>query len=542
MTAYLLKSALLLAVFYAFFLLFMRKTTFFRFNRMALLAGTAVCLLLPLFRISRLLPEMSGLLPTIMLPEASPGGSQAARTFDWRILATALYAAGCIAVLAVTLRSMLRILSIIRTDKGERRDGYVLHVLDSDIASFSFMNHIVISRGDFEQHPEILLHESMHVRFRHSADLLLMSLVCALQWFNPLVWLMRSELRMLHEYEADEAVLDKGIDASQYQLLLVRKAVGDRRFLIANSFNHSKLKNRINMMQKIKTVKWARLAYLACLPLLFGSLCFCSGGGNESAAPAAGEEVSDAGWPNEIEGVAAVAYGGAAEEPEPGLTTDEKAYDNLADLETAPKFNGGDPSDFAKWVAEHLIYPQAARDAKVGGRVVVSFKINSDGRVSDVTLLESVNELLDAEALRVVSESPDWIPGTIISRLDTRHHRRQACGGDVRDTHSLQDRLTRTGRDCSSRSTEIRFGGSVLRADFILVAADLQSAALTRPRRSRPAGSIGLCDGSYCRRASPPRPGFLTDEGAAGLHHRELHGLPRTPRLLRCRSRLPPRV
>lgn len=240
MTAYLLKSALLLAVFYAFFLLFMRKTTFFRFNRMALLAGTVACLLLPLLGISRLLPEVSGLLPTIMLPEVSPGGSQAVRTFDWRILATALYAAGCIAVLAVTLRSMLRILSIIRTDKGERRDGYVLHVLDSDIASFSFMNHIVISRGDFEQHPEILLHESMHVRFRHSADLLLMSLVCALQWFNPLVWLMRSELRMLHEYEADDAVLDKGIDASQYQLLLVRKAVGDRRFLIANSFNHSK--------------------------------------------------------------------------------------------------------------------------------------------------------------------------------------------------------------------------------------------------------------------------------------------------------------
>lgn len=123
MTAYLLKSALLLAVFYAFFLLFMRKTTFFRFNRMALLAGTAVCLLLPLFRISRILPEMSGLLPTIMLPEASPGGSQAARTFDWRILAAALYAAGCIVVLAVTLRSLLRILRIIRTDKGERRRG-----------------------------------------------------------------------------------------------------------------------------------------------------------------------------------------------------------------------------------------------------------------------------------------------------------------------------------------------------------------------------------------------------------------------------------
>ena len=155
------------------------------------------------------------------------------------------------------------------------------------------------------------------------------------------------------------------------------------------------------------------MAYLLKSALLLGSLCFCSGGGNESAAPTAGEEVSDAGWLNEIEGVVDVAHGGTSEEPGPGLTTDEKAYDSIADLETAPKFNGGSPSDFAKWVAEHLVYPQAARDAKVGGRVMVSFKINSDGRVSDVTLLESANELLDAEALRVVSESPDWTPGAI---------------------------------------------------------------------------------------------------------------------------------
>ena len=80
----------------------------------------------------------------------------------------------------------------------------------------------------------------MHTRLSHSADILLMSLVCALYWFNPLVWIMLSELRMLHEYETDEAVLKHGIDATQYQLLLVRKAVGDRRFLIANSFNHCK--------------------------------------------------------------------------------------------------------------------------------------------------------------------------------------------------------------------------------------------------------------------------------------------------------------
>lgn len=393
MTAYLLKSALLLAVFYAFFLLFMRKTTFFRFNRMALLAGTAVCLLLPLFRISRLLPEMSGLLPTIMLPEASPGGSQAVRTFDWRILATALYAAGCIAVLAVTLRSMLRILRIIRTDKGERRDGYVLHVLDSDIASFSFMNHIVISRGDFEQHPEILLHESMHVRFRHSADLLLMSLVCALQWFNPLVWLMRSELRMLHEYEADEAVLDKGIDASQYQLLLVRKAVGDRRFLIANSFNHCKLKNRITMMQKLKTSKWAALAWLACLPLLTLILSSSSDVDtpvtpSDSSTPAVTELTS----PN----------------------ADQQEVIRFVDADVKPKFNGGDINEFTKWVYGNLDYPKEAKEAGISGLVTVKFIINTDGTISDISVIRGVHELLNNEVVRIISKSPaNWTPGYV---------------------------------------------------------------------------------------------------------------------------------
>ena len=393
MTAYLLKSALLLAVFYAFFLLFMRKTTFFRFNRMALLAGTAVCLLLPLFRISRLLPEMSGLLPTIMLPEASPGGSQAARTFDWRVLATALYAAGCIAVLAVTLRSMLRILSIIRTDKGERRDGYVLHVLGSDIASFSFMNHIVIGRGDFEQHPEILLHESMHVRFRHSADLLLMSLVCALQWFNPLVWLMRSELRMLHEYEADEAVLDKGIDASQYQLLLVRKAVGDRRFLIANSFNHCKLKNRITMMQKLKTSRWAALAWLACLPLL--TLILSSSSDVDTPVTP-----SDSSTPAVTELTAPAA--------------DQQEVIRFVDADVKPKFNGGDINEFTKWVYGNLVYPKEAKEAGISGLVTVKFIINTDGTISDISVIRGVHELLNNEVVRIISKSPaNWTPGYV---------------------------------------------------------------------------------------------------------------------------------
>ena len=101
----------------------------------------------------------------------------------------------------------------------------------------------------------------------HSADLLLTDLCGCLQWFNPAMWLLRRELRDIHEYEADEAVISSGIDAKSYQLLLIRKAVGGRWYSIANSFNHSKLKNRITMMLRKKSSRWTGARVLLLLPL-----------------------------------------------------------------------------------------------------------------------------------------------------------------------------------------------------------------------------------------------------------------------------------
>ena len=294
MIHWILKTALLLAGFYAFFMLFMRKTTLFRLNRAVLLAGTVACLLLPLVRInvSPSAPVADYLPLRIVLPETVVGGGNVSESatggWDWKALLYGVYAVGFTVVLISAAVSLGRIRKIIRQYKGVRYcyDGkrYVmLHIVEHDLPSFSFMNHVVISRSDYDGHPEILTHECAHTGHHHSADMLFMSLVCALQWFNPLVWMMRSELRMMHEYEADEAVLKQGVDATQYQLLLVRKAVGDSRFLIANSFGHSKLKNRIAMIRKVKTTKWAALAYIACLPLLLAAMSFnAMDGGNDA--------------------------------------------------------------------------------------------------------------------------------------------------------------------------------------------------------------------------------------------------------------------
>lgn len=406
MIPWLIRSTLLLTAFYAFFMLFMRRTTLFRLNRIILLTGTALCMLLPLLRFNAEgAAAMLGLpspaevlpLPRIVIPEAlaagSPeeGGTAVSGGFDWRTLLLWVYAAGCAAALTFTGLSLLRILWVIRDNPGFRYKGRKVHTPGTALPSFSFLNHIVISRSDYEQHPEILLHEYMHTRLLHSADILFMSLVCALYWFNPLVWIMLSELRMLHEYETDEAVLKHGIDATQYQLLLVRKAVGDRRFLIANSFNHCKLKNRITMMHKLKTSKWAALAWLACLPL-FALILSSSSAEDLQSTP------SDTGVPaaNEL------------------ITTpaDQQEVIRYADVDIKPKFNGGDINDFTKWVFSHLEYPQEARKAKITGRVTVQFTINTDGSLSDITVLAGPHETLNNAAVSAISQAPSsWTPG-----------------------------------------------------------------------------------------------------------------------------------
>lgn len=408
MIAWILKTAILLALFYLFFMLFMKKTTFFRFNRTMIAAGTLICLVLPLLPLDLPGPADGAGVYRMILPEVEASDAGNAAGFDWKVLILSIYAAGTVTVLVSTAVSLLRILMALRNHGSFRSDEVIIHVCEPGTPSFSFMNHILISSRDLEEHPEILVHEKAHVRCRHSADMLLMSLVCALQWFNPAVWLMRGEVSMMHEYEADQAVLDNGINASKYQLLLVRKAVGDKNFLIANSFNHSKLKNRIKMMQTRKTGNWARLAYLACLPLLFGALCFCSDGNRKNTAePAATpmqQESIPAAQSEQQESLPAAPAG-----QQNAVPADKPVDYQIVDVK--PTFNGGGANEFTKWVAENLKYPQDAKEAGISGRVYVQFTVNVEGRVENVSVLKGVSESLDNEVIRVVSSSPAWTPG-----------------------------------------------------------------------------------------------------------------------------------
>ena len=160
-------------------------------------------------------------------------------------------------------------LYLIRHSRCERLDnGIRLVVHRRKLAPFSWMRYIVISETDLkESGHHILVHEMAHIHHYHSWDLLLTEACAWLQWFNPAIWLLKQELQNIHEYEADEEVLRQGINAKEYQMLLIKKAVGARLYSIANSFNHSSLKKRITMMIRKKSNPWARAKYLYVLPL-----------------------------------------------------------------------------------------------------------------------------------------------------------------------------------------------------------------------------------------------------------------------------------
>ena len=203
-----------------------------------------------------------------------PSVSEAVETsrgvdIPWWQIGIVIYLAGVAAVIFVTVRSIVGLHRLMRRGRCERLDdGTTLVRMDENVAPISWCRNIVISERDLRENgAAILAHERAHVRLHHSLDLLLVDLAGAVQWFNPAMWLLRRDLRAIHEYEADAAVIASGVDARSYQLLLIRKAVGGRWYSIANSFNHSKLKNRITMMLREKSSRRTRARALLLLPL-----------------------------------------------------------------------------------------------------------------------------------------------------------------------------------------------------------------------------------------------------------------------------------
>ena len=279
---YILKSAFCLALFYLFYRLLLSKETFHRFNRVALLGLLVASCVVPLIQvgaeganeINRQFLSLEEML--LMAEPMDEVGTEtlAVPTWGWKEMLLLLYIIGIVFFLIRNLWSLGRMIGLIDGCRKEKMDdGILLFTHRKEIAPFSWMKCIVLSEKDLDEGGEaILTHERAHIANRHSWDLLLADVCVFFQWFNPAAWLLKQELQNIHEYEADEWVINQGIDAKKYQLLLIKKAVGTRLYSMANSLNHSSLKKRITMMIKKKSNPWARLKYLYILPLAAASI------------------------------------------------------------------------------------------------------------------------------------------------------------------------------------------------------------------------------------------------------------------------------
>ena len=289
---YLLKSGCCLVIFYIFFKLMMSRSTFFRFNRITLLVGLSGCTLLPLIELTTTeetflhtplyaIHEILQSTEQVMSNPEEPGNeillsekNTEISSLNWiPVTLGSIYGAGTLLTFVWLSVSTCRLAQLIRMSEKKRYGNYILVIPRQPIASFSWGRYIVVSASDYSrQSEEVLLHEMMHLRNHHTLDLLFMQIFLLVHWFNPVIWLLKRELQEIHEFEADNGVINTGVDATKYQLLLVKKAVGTRLYSMANGFNHSKLKKRITMMLKERTNRWARLKLLLAVPVMAGAL------------------------------------------------------------------------------------------------------------------------------------------------------------------------------------------------------------------------------------------------------------------------------
>lgn len=372
---YIARSGLYLGIFHAFFLLAMRKTTFFRTNRILLLAGSLGCLLLPLFHLrTRTLPPAAGTGETLAQMTTAAAGLNTAADggFSWTGLLAALFFAGMAAVALNIFASGWKLRKIRKSGTRRTIGGSTAIVTDAGLPSFNFGRLIFIDRSELENDPAIFTHEQMHVRCRHYLDVFFFAGLSMLYWWNPLVWITRTELNLLHEYEADEGVLKQGVEARQYQLLLVRKAVGNERFLMASGFRQAKLKNRIAMMRQEASPVWKRWVGLAVIPVLAAAAYACN----------------------------------------PVLTQDaEEDVIAVTLADSKPTFNGGNANELSRWVNQHLHYPEEALAAGIQGRTLLTLIVEKDGSMSGIRVLRGVHPTLDEEAVRVLESCPiKWTP------------------------------------------------------------------------------------------------------------------------------------
>ncbi len=275
--AYAIQSAVFMTGLYLIYKWLLSSETFHAFNRGVILAIYAISLIAPALLTVPDRATESAITATpaditaLMIPVSESDVTVSTGSI-WLTTALYLYIAGIAVMTARLFYTGIRIAGLIRSGEKIAAGPFTIVITgDSRIAPFSWGRYIVMNRDDYNSAENaITIHEAKHIACRHWLDLLLAETFLTFNWFSPAAWLLKEEMRTVHEYQADMAVISSGSDARSYQMLLIKKAVGAKFPSLANSLNHSKLKKRITMMLQSRSRKRNAWRALAMAPVFAG--------------------------------------------------------------------------------------------------------------------------------------------------------------------------------------------------------------------------------------------------------------------------------
>ena len=428
MERYLFIATISSIIFYALYHFFLRKESFHQFNRFYLLCSLVISLLIPFVRFSiptgtKTTSNFSEIITYIQLPEITITAQNAS---IWNIaqLFTYIYIIGVVIFTLLFITKVVKISLLISQSKKNRKENYIYVEYEANNAPFSFFNYIFINSNAYNQEDkeQILLHEHIHVRQRHSWDLIFTELTGIVLWFNPIIFLYKRSIQITHEYLADHRVLQQGIEEGAYLNLLLRQlvfpdiSVQTRRAtsLLGHHFNYLLTKNRFKMLKNQNFSKWAFAKVILVLPFI--ALLLMLNCKNKSAEPQvteyevtlenmeSGNVDSDEEITYDIE-IQQVSGQGVK-------MTVVKSEEPYRFADEMPEFEGGMEALY-EFIRKVTNYPTIAREQQIQGTCLIEFVVQKDGTIGTVNVKASAHPLLDKEAVRVIKMLPKWIPGKV---------------------------------------------------------------------------------------------------------------------------------
>ena len=402
---YIIQSSVSLVIFYAFYELLFKREAYFRFNRFYLLAAIFISVFLPTITFS--IPELffnetsNAIItaPVYSLVEYTLsevtiyGESGAPSNVNWYsnfsffdVIMLIYFTGVAIALLHFVFR-FYQLSNFFKQSKVTIHRGLRIIYTAPGTPVFSFFNYIFIDKKLLDSDEEIVKiieHEKIHIRQKHSVDIIIAEIIAIIQWYNPIVYILKKSLKENHEFIADNNVVVAYPDIIAYSRLLIENSSIVKTNILTHNFSYSLLKRRLFMIKKTKSPLRFSLKLVVALMALNLVLIACSG-------PVQKDDI-DISSQNE------------------NVKAEEANSTIFTVVEKAPVYSGG-MNALINFLATNIEYPEEAKEKGIQGRVFLNFIVEKDGSIDSVKVLHGIGGGCDEEAVRVVSSMPNWSPG-----------------------------------------------------------------------------------------------------------------------------------